>query len=204
LRFQGRSTGVDEAPPPQLLEYIVGTAKYFSGNVERFRDAGSTRRERLQELQRHLGVQFFTAADYRGLAVSITTLAMQTWRGVVLAEALINEMRRSLVNCRTRKFRAAYSKQLHSQNPVPEKAVEPGSTPVQILSRRELRFSSFVFTPQSGRVLVKLIIIPSRKTFALFKKRRLNTLYRRIRVEKTWSVKPQNIEKNAGRVLVRS
>ena len=65
-------------------------------------------------------------------------------------------------------------------------------------------FSSFVFTPQSGRVLVKLIIIPSRKTFALFKKRRLNTLYRRIRVEKTWSVKPQNIEKNAGRVLVRS
>jgi hypothetical protein len=56
-----------------------------------------TRRKHLQEIQRHLGVRFFTAADYRDLAVSITTLAMQTWQGVVLAEALINEMRRSRI-----------------------------------------------------------------------------------------------------------
>jgi hypothetical protein len=44
-------------------------------------------------------------------------------------------------------------------------------------------------------MLVKLIINASRKTFALFKKRRLNTLYRKIRNEKTWSVKPQTIGK---------
>jgi hypothetical protein len=97
LGFPGRSLGVDEAPPPQLLEYIAAQLNISAETWNDYAMRDQTRREHLQELQRHLGVRFFTAADYRGLAVSITTLAMQTWQGVVLAEALINEMRRSRI-----------------------------------------------------------------------------------------------------------
>jgi Domain of unknown function (DUF4158) len=56
-----------------------------------------TRREHLADLQAWLGMTVFSTSDYRRLVHHLTELAEQTDRGMVLAEALVEMLRRQRV-----------------------------------------------------------------------------------------------------------
>ena len=97
LRFPGIILGVDQSPFPPLLKWVADQLKV---DVEIWGDYGQreqTRREHLVELQTVFGFQPFTLSHYRQAVHTLTELAMQTDKGIVLANALIDHLRRQLV-----------------------------------------------------------------------------------------------------------
>lgn len=97
LRFPGSILGVDQPPFPPLLKLVADQLKV---NVESWDDYGQreqTRREHLAELQTVFGFQSFTMSHYRQAVHTLTELAMQTDKGIVLAGALIEHLRRQSV-----------------------------------------------------------------------------------------------------------
>jgi hypothetical protein len=88
--------GVDEPPFPPLLKWSP-TAQ---GGVESWDEYGQreqTRREHLVELQTVFGFQPFTMSHYRQAVQWLTELALQTDKGIVLASALIEHLRRQSI-----------------------------------------------------------------------------------------------------------
>ncbi|MFK0380239.1 Tn3 family transposase [Pandoraea sp. NPDC090278] len=97
LRFPGVILGVDEPPFPPLLKLLADQLKV---NVESWGEYGQreqTRREHLVELQTAFGFQPFTMGHYRQAVHTLTELAMQTDKGIVLASALIEHLRRQSI-----------------------------------------------------------------------------------------------------------
>jgi TnpA family transposase len=97
LRFPGIILGIDQLPFPLLLKLVADQLKV---GVESWNDYGQreqTRREHLAELQTVFGFQSFTMSHYRQAVHTLTELAMQTDKGIVLAGALIEHLRRQLV-----------------------------------------------------------------------------------------------------------
>ena len=97
LRFPGIILGIDQLPFPPLLKLVADQLKV---NVDIWDDYGQreqTRREHLAELQTVFGFQSFTMSHYRQAVHTLTELAMQTDKGIVLASALIEHLRRQLV-----------------------------------------------------------------------------------------------------------
>jgi hypothetical protein len=75
-------------------------ANQLKVNVESWGEYGQreqTRREHLVELQTVFGFQPFTMSHYRQAVHTLTELAMQTDKGIVLASALIEHLRRQSV-----------------------------------------------------------------------------------------------------------
>ena len=94
LRFPGVILGVDEPPFPPLLKLVADQIKV---NIESWGEYGQreqTRREHLVELQTVFSFQPFTMSHYRQAVHTLTELAMQTDKGIVLASALIEHLRR--------------------------------------------------------------------------------------------------------------
>ncbi len=94
LRFPGIILGVDQPPFPPLLKLVADQLK---APVESWSDYGQreqTRREHLVELQTAFGFQPFTMSHYRQAVQTLTELALQTDKGIVLAEALVEHLRR--------------------------------------------------------------------------------------------------------------
>jgi TnpA family transposase len=79
LQWIGKQTGVDAACWPQ-----------YAGRAE-------TRRDHLLELRAYLGMEQFGLRHYRQASSAIGELAMQTDKGIVLAGALIEHLRRKSV-----------------------------------------------------------------------------------------------------------
>lgn len=97
LRFPGVILGPDELPFPPLLRIVASQLKV---PVESWSDYGQreqTRREHLVELQTVFGFQPFTMSHYRQAVHTLTELAMQTDKGIVLASALIEHLRRQSI-----------------------------------------------------------------------------------------------------------
>ena len=97
LRFPGVILGPDELPFPPLLRIVASQLKV---PVESWSDYGQreqTRREHLAELQTVFGFQPFTMSHYRQAVHTLTELAMQTDKGIVLASALIEHLRRQSI-----------------------------------------------------------------------------------------------------------
>ena len=97
LRFPGGVLSVDAPPFPPLLRMV---AQQLNVPVESWDDYGQrdqTRREHLIELQTVFGFKPFTTSHYRQSMGTITELALQTDKGLVLAEALIESLRRQAV-----------------------------------------------------------------------------------------------------------
>ncbi|TVT54828.1 MAG: Tn3 family transposase [Azoarcus sp. PHD] len=94
LRFPGIILGIDQPAFPPLLKLVADQLK---APVERWSDygqRGQTRREHLVELQTVFGFRPFTMSHYRQAVHALTDLALQTDKGIVLAEALIEHLRR--------------------------------------------------------------------------------------------------------------
>jgi len=97
LRFPGVVLGVDEQPYPPLLELV---AKQLKVPVDCWADYGQrdqTRREHLVELQRVFEFKTFAAGHYQQAVQTLAELAMQTDKGIVLAESLVENLRRQSI-----------------------------------------------------------------------------------------------------------
>ena len=97
LRFPGIFLGVDEPPFPPLLRMVAAQLKV---PVESWNDYGQreqTRREHLVELQTVFGFKPFTMSHYRQAVHTLTEMALQTDKGIVLASTLIENLRRQSI-----------------------------------------------------------------------------------------------------------
>jgi hypothetical protein len=88
LRFPGIILGVDQPPFPSLLKLVANQLKVGVESWEDYGQREQTRREHLVELQTVFGFQPFTMSHYRKAVHTLTELAMQTDKGIVLATAL--------------------------------------------------------------------------------------------------------------------
>jgi TnpA family transposase len=97
LRFPGITLGVDEAPFPPLLNLAADQLRVAPDTWETYGQREQTRREHLVELQTIFGFQTFSARNHRQAVQALTELAMQTDKGIVLAGALIEHLRRKSI-----------------------------------------------------------------------------------------------------------
>ena len=97
LRFPGIILGVDQLPFPPLLKLVADQLKVGVESWNEYGQREQTRREHLAELQTVFGFQSFTMSHYRQAVHTLTDLAMQTDKGIVLASALIEHLRRQSV-----------------------------------------------------------------------------------------------------------
>ena len=94
MRYPGVTLAAGETPPPALLQFIAGQLGIAPTHWEEYGQRDQTRREHVLELQAALQMRLFTVADYRPAVQSLVDLAMQTDKGVVLAQALLEYLRR--------------------------------------------------------------------------------------------------------------
>ena len=97
LRFPGIILGVDQSPFPPLLKLIADQLKVGVESWDEYGQREQTRREHLIELQTVFGFQTFTMSHYRQAVRTLTELAMQTDKGVVLADAVIDHLQRQSI-----------------------------------------------------------------------------------------------------------
>ncbi len=84
-------SGVDEPPFPPLLRMVAAQLKMPVESWSEYGQREQTRREHLVELQTVFGFKPFTMSHYRQAAHTLTELALQTDKGIVLASALARE-----------------------------------------------------------------------------------------------------------------
>ena len=97
MRFPGVMLESGDVPPDALLALIVSQLKVPQSAWGEYGARENTRREHLIELQTVYGFKPFTMRDYRPAAHSMTEIAMQTDKGIVLAKAMIEGLRHKLV-----------------------------------------------------------------------------------------------------------
>ena len=97
LRFPGQGLLPDADVPSFLLQWIGEQIGVETDFWPQYAERAETRREHLLELRAYLGVEQFGLRHYRQASSSIGELAMQTDKGVVLAGALIEHLRRKSV-----------------------------------------------------------------------------------------------------------
>lgn len=97
LRFHGTFLGVDEPPFPPLLRMVAAQLKMPVESWSEYGQREQTRREHLVELQTVFGFKPFTMSHYRQAVHTLTELALQTDKGIVLASALVENLRRQSI-----------------------------------------------------------------------------------------------------------
>ncbi|HNF92590.1 MAG TPA: Tn3 family transposase [Accumulibacter sp.] len=94
MRYPGVMLPADEEPFPQLLRQAASQLKVPPDVWADYGRRAETRREHLLELQAVFGFQPFTTPHYRPSVYSLDELAWQTDKGIVLAMALVDSLRR--------------------------------------------------------------------------------------------------------------
>ena len=97
LRFPGIVLGADEPPFPPLLRMVATQLKVPVESWDEYGQREQTRREHMVELQTVFGFKPFTMSYYRQAVHTLTELALQTDKGIVLASALVESLRRQMV-----------------------------------------------------------------------------------------------------------
>jgi TnpA family transposase len=97
LRFPGIVLGADEPPFPPLLRMVATQLKVPVESWDEYGQREQTRREHMVELQTVFGFKPFTMSHYRQAVHTLTALALQTDKGIVLASALVESLRRQTV-----------------------------------------------------------------------------------------------------------
>ena len=97
MRYPGVMLTVDEEPFPPLLRLVATQLKVPPEAWADYGQRAETRREHLLELQSVFGFQPFTTRHYRPSVYSLDELAWQTDKGIVLATALVDSLRRKSV-----------------------------------------------------------------------------------------------------------
>jgi TnpA family transposase len=97
MRYPGVMLGATEEPTNELLSLLASQLKVPDGAWADYGQRENTRREHLRELQTVYGFKPFTVGHYRPAIHRMTELAMQTDKGIVLARAMADELRRQAV-----------------------------------------------------------------------------------------------------------
>lgn len=94
MRYPGILLPVDATPSPSLLRMVASQIKASEETWQDYGQREQTRREHLVELQMVLGLRTFTTlGHYRSAVSSLSELASQTDKGIVLAHALADFLR---------------------------------------------------------------------------------------------------------------
>ena len=94
LRYPGYSMTAFATPPMGLLAYVSQQLGLNPDIWTEYAQRDETRREHTLELQAAFGYQSFTAGDYRQQRSTLTDLALQTNKAVVIAQDLIERLRK--------------------------------------------------------------------------------------------------------------
>lgn len=97
LRFPGYALSSDVCLQPVLLQWLVRQVRIDPACWAQYAEREETRREHLLELRTYLGLKPFGLSEFRQSVHDITTLALQTNKGIVLAEQLIIMLRQRRV-----------------------------------------------------------------------------------------------------------
>src|SRR6516164_1374397 len=97
LRFPGQAMSLEAEPPVELLAHVAQQIQVDPDAWSEYAVRDETRREHAIELQSIFGYRPFTTAEYRGLRGWLTDLALQTNKASVLAEELIESLRRQRI-----------------------------------------------------------------------------------------------------------
>ena len=93
LRFPGRTLSAGEAPHAPVLGIVAAQLDLPPGLWDHYAIRDETRREHVLEVLARLGLESFRRSHGRDLVTWLTPLAMQTTQGLVLALALVAELR---------------------------------------------------------------------------------------------------------------
>jgi Domain of unknown function (DUF4158) len=94
LRYPGYAMPPDTSPPEVLLSHISRQLRVKPAVWAEYALRDETRREHALELQTAFGYRPFTAGEYRQQRGTLTELALQTNKGVVIAQQLIEILRK--------------------------------------------------------------------------------------------------------------
>ncbi len=98
MRYPSIILGVDEIPSVMLLAFVSQQLGVDSASWEQYGQREQTRREHLIELQTALALQTFTTTHhYQPSIHSLSDLARQTDKGIVLATVLIEKLRQQKI-----------------------------------------------------------------------------------------------------------
>ncbi|CAB3774641.1 Tn3 family transposase [Paraburkholderia humisilvae] len=97
MRHPGIALSHGETPALALLQFVAGQLDIAVTHWDSYAQRDQTRREHLLELQAALQVRQLTVADYRPAVQALVDLAMQTDKGLVLAQALLDYLRRHAI-----------------------------------------------------------------------------------------------------------
>ncbi|EEE07280.1 Tn3 family transposase [Burkholderia multivorans] len=97
MRYPGITLPSGATPPSELLQFICQQLHISPDQWTAYGQRDQTRREHAIELQSALQLRPLTVANYRAAVQSLVDLAMQTDKGIVLAQALIDHLRRQAI-----------------------------------------------------------------------------------------------------------
>jgi TnpA family transposase len=97
LRYPGQALSAGERPPDCFLTMVARQLGIDEKVWDQYGEREETRREHLSELRAFLGLTPFGLRQFHQFARWLAELAMQTDKGVVLATALVQELRREKV-----------------------------------------------------------------------------------------------------------
>jgi TnpA family transposase len=97
LRYPGYALGNDMQLPGPIIEWIARQVRAEASTWAKYGERDETRREHFQELRAYLGLSAFGLSDFRLLVQTLTDLAMQTDKGVLLAEHALETLRQRRV-----------------------------------------------------------------------------------------------------------
>ena len=93
LRFPGQGLLPDVAVPTPLLLWIGGQLRLDPACWPQYAKREETRREHLLELRAYLSMEPFGLSHYRQPVHATTELALQTDKGIVLANSVLDTLR---------------------------------------------------------------------------------------------------------------
>lgn len=97
LRYPGYALGNDMQLPGPIIEWIARQVRAEASTWAKYGERDETRREHFQELRAYLGLAAFGLSDFRILVRTLSDLAMQTDKGLLLAEHALETLRQRRV-----------------------------------------------------------------------------------------------------------
>ncbi len=94
LRFPGRVLAGDERPHGPVLDIVAGQLGIPADAWEEYAERDATRRGHLLELLPRLEMEPFGIRHYRSVSAWLDPIALQTTRGIVLAQQVVEEVRK--------------------------------------------------------------------------------------------------------------
>lgn len=93
LRYPGYALASDIAVTAPIIQWVASQVQVNVSEWMKYGERKETRREHFQELCTYLGMSPLGLSDFRSLVHNLTELAMQTDKGIVLAEHALKTLR---------------------------------------------------------------------------------------------------------------